>query len=563
MGNQVATIVVQTNEQSYIAGSRVTGKIYLHVQQSNRTTFDTTGLILTVHGIEKTCVQYTETHQERDNDDNNSIRSVQVDRFAYSHRNILRLEMIVNSFSSGMVRRGGDFEFPFEFELPRNLPASMLCHSNDGQSYCSINYTIEGSLRRPGILFSHIHHTTSFFVRTNPREIISPDFQRAIRIPPDKQNVNFCCCINRGTISLGAEIDKDTFNRNESVRVGFSVRNESSVNIDTVKVSFSEVVSWKAQGKSATCSFTLAERNMRPSCIKGTASALNPSRENLFADEESAYLYDPCQSIDFILSNTARDSHEGALIQVRHEIHVTAITPCCITSPEVNIPVFVQPELTLAHATVVKGRIVDANKFVGASAPLEPEISLSLPLDWSPRTAESSTLQVSHGILGGKPESSSFCDSTYYQQGMNLNTFTSTFPASENRREELSMFDELIDELDRTFDHVGGVSKFIKNSDFKAQLHRLTPSQLVEISKKVSFPLENIHVMKKMASGMGIGFTSAHLIALLNSAIYDGRVRRIELLRALLPLVNDTKDQREYILEALDSFEQHECSYLF
>ena len=64
--------------------------------------------------------------------------------------------------------------------------------------------------------------------------------------PPCTEDVNFMCCFNRGSVSLGATVLDTRLARGASAQVGFSCRNNSTVSIGGIQASLWQKVKIKA-----------------------------------------------------------------------------------------------------------------------------------------------------------------------------------------------------------------------------------------------------------------------------------------------------------------------------
>lgn len=75
---------------------------------------------------------------------------------------------------------------------------------------------------------------------------------------PVTEKVRFCCCINQGTISFGAQVDDTVLSKGEQARINMSVINDTRAAIKSVKASLMENVTWSAHGRRNKVSRVLA-----------------------------------------------------------------------------------------------------------------------------------------------------------------------------------------------------------------------------------------------------------------------------------------------------------------
>ena len=91
---------------------------------------------------------------------------------------------------SDAIPEGARYRFPFQIELPSNIPSSMY-NKGVGNAYCQINYKIKAELMSGGkTLFGKHKVQAEFNVMSKPLPIQPvPNL-----IQPITQHVNFLCC---------------------------------------------------------------------------------------------------------------------------------------------------------------------------------------------------------------------------------------------------------------------------------------------------------------------------------------------------------------------------------
>ena len=127
----------------------VIGRVYLNVPSEG---YRASTLKVGVYGKEETCVHYTETERVGFGSDE---RTEAYDRYAQESRNILNIEANLAFFPSQHAPLG-QYEYPFELNLPNNLPTQFYCRS--GQSSCFVKYHMEVRLHREGLFKPDVHH---------------------------------------------------------------------------------------------------------------------------------------------------------------------------------------------------------------------------------------------------------------------------------------------------------------------------------------------------------------------------------------------------------------------
>ena len=118
------------------------GKVYLNVPTEG---YSASFLKVAVYGTENTCVRYRVKRRMR---------------YRYASADICSFEANLTQFPSKVVPVG-QYEYPFELELPNNLPSQLYCA--DGKSRCSVEYQMSVCLRREGIFESDVENRYGLF----------------------------------------------------------------------------------------------------------------------------------------------------------------------------------------------------------------------------------------------------------------------------------------------------------------------------------------------------------------------------------------------------------------
>ena len=129
--------------------------------------------------------------------------------------------------------------------------------------------------------------------------------------------VNFCCCFNRGQMSLGVTFDDTSIARGDAVNVGMACKNESTSEIQGITVAIYENVRWTAQGHSNGSRRVVARSSFDPSFVQGTASL----EEKAESSDRSAVYSDLFKQLSAGTQRTplacyadARDTYSGKII---------------------------------------------------------------------------------------------------------------------------------------------------------------------------------------------------------------------------------------------------------
>eukprot|EP00984_Skeletonema_dohrnii_P033456 scaffold30133_cov67-Skeletonema_dohrnii-CCMP3373.AAC.1 len=120
----------QTPNSNFLAGRTLTGSVY--AQATNN--INQVRVEAYITGKERTRVRYTETETYTDSNGNSQTRHHT--RYRNAERSIYRVNVNLGQVEN--VQAGSQFRFPFQIELPLDLPSSMYIARNGG--YSLINY---------------------------------------------------------------------------------------------------------------------------------------------------------------------------------------------------------------------------------------------------------------------------------------------------------------------------------------------------------------------------------------------------------------------------------------
>ncbi len=415
MGNAAGTLGVVINEQNCTAGGQVSGTVYVMVNSEIEAEY----LILSVSGEEYALVCWRETRGSGDN------RKTVTRRRRYK-RSLVQLETSLADFSTaGAKLAPGRYEFPFTLTLPYGLPSSMGSRGPHG-SKCRISYAISARLGRPGYFTSDFRTARQFIVSAAP----PPPMPTRVFVQPDTQQVNFCCCFNRGSMSLATTVDDTSIGRGETLGVGLACRNDSTSEILGVDVEVTEVVVWgpvNGGGRHNSSRRTLARITVDPAQVNGTGQLTPEQLEHRKSTGMDPHLANFAELFNrlsgmgggtktqFQLPADARDTYKGSVIKTMTTISLTLRTGSCITNPQLVVPLNVgspKPQgVPVVSAQLLPTTLPTAQAVpIVLAEPLEPleEESNSIqtkPPDWSGATI-APTVEVStrKAVIGGVVE---------------------------------------------------------------------------------------------------------------------------------------------------------------
>ncbi|CAM9692644.1 unnamed protein product [Scytosiphon promiscuus] len=331
-------ITISTRQGACFAGDTIEGTVHVNVSSKNAEGSSANELVLRLVGEAKTCVMYDTTNMAHNG---NNAQS-------FNHREMLRekkdfLSYEVNLAAFGGKATPGSHNFPFSVMLPPGLPPSMKEDGSQGGS-CEISYRFEARLHRPGLLHLDAKGKAKLEVLSSPKEAgpASP-----VLVGPDTQTVKKCCCLKRGSMSIGFQADHSAAGLNEPVGLTVVARNDSAAEVKNMLVEIKQVCTWFARGYKESKSRTIAsvvvsgtqlraaevgnQRGQSSADIADTARA--DLQEQLGAGAGTRY--------ELLVPGNCLLTLQTETIEVKHTLSVVLKTPHCISSPDVWMPLLV------------------------------------------------------------------------------------------------------------------------------------------------------------------------------------------------------------------------------
>lgn len=241
--------------------------------------------------------------------------------YRVGNQTITRVENIYHNQKKHLFRRRvnlvnfkttlnpGIYVYPFKFKLDENLPGSFVLRS--GNSFGQIVYKLKAEILRPGMFQANIKHTQTVQLSTR----LSHSIQK-VQLSREA-NVTRLCCIDMGSVSLSAILDKNAYSPSDTAKLIISIDNTAS-DVTLKHVSFKLVNRVYMRAMSYSQSFShSACKNQAPGTPKG----------------DTAY-------IEFSL-NLPHDLYPttvGALINSYYEFEVVLSVPCS-KDVIINLPV--------------------------------------------------------------------------------------------------------------------------------------------------------------------------------------------------------------------------------
>jgi len=394
MGNRSCTLVVQTEKKTYFAGETVNGRVFLSVNDQNGVVAQT----LNIHfsGIERAVVCYTEEREEND-------RRVNEDFCESNEYEMFNFDVPINT-PVGSLFLPGQYEFPFQFIVPQNLPSSMFCRY--GQSKCEIRYEMKAYLSKSdrnsfvnpfnaNTISSKPHILTLFGGNSSaiPSYLNAP-----LHFPGHSHRMRCCCCcLMKGQMNLSATVDSGVFVPNEIRNISFELKNNSRVRVKNVTVEVIERVHWKPRFHQEATNFTLVKHMIDGSTCENWMTWEERLEEYVTLSATSARSNDPTQLVSLRIPHSSRDTYTGRLIQVEHFVRVKVVTDgCCITNPETTVDILISRTPQMFTSNDGPGAPLPSAPFMDESEIVVE--ATALPPGWSPETSDLVTIPVANVI---------------------------------------------------------------------------------------------------------------------------------------------------------------------
>lgn len=266
-------------------------------------------------------------------------------------------------FPNGSVSPGL-YQFPFNFALHAMLPSSVYVSGHD---HAALFYGVEVQLVRPNIFKHDLVHRCNFDVIAHVPHPITP------AMIMDSQNVNCCCCIHRGNVSLGARLERNAFAANEAVVVVWQLENASSRPISQILIELKETCRFFAEGHSAHKCHTLVQLTLPAIPAGGGFGDWNGTSHQL-SQLQLPPMFPHC-------------SLSSRLLQVTHSVVVTAKMPFGINNPVISLPVTLHRSPFVAVGSAPLPHPADADVPQVPVIPYSPDsaaLGSPVPIDMTP-----------------------------------------------------------------------------------------------------------------------------------------------------------------------------------
>ncbi|KAL3665586.1 hypothetical protein V7S43_009620 [Phytophthora oleae] len=251
-------IGLTVSKPAYIAGELVVGTIYVDIHEP----IECDALVLKASGAEK--VEFTHVrHEFKDGEFTQHRDRIHRDKTFFKQR-------IVIFFLQGQRYAPGRYMYPFEFQLPTELPGAFkISGYSDGDIEdltAKIKYKFKATLDVGGFFASDLKADCDLVVHErNFKALVASEDSIT-------QDVKFLCCFSRGYCDLAVAMDKSVYFAGETAHIQCNINNRSSVEISAMRCKLYQDVSVKISGHSRTFTKLMCE-NAFPGVAAGSTLA--------------------------------------------------------------------------------------------------------------------------------------------------------------------------------------------------------------------------------------------------------------------------------------------------
>ncbi|KAG7376741.1 hypothetical protein PHYPSEUDO_012799 [Phytophthora pseudosyringae] len=307
----------------YVAGELVVGTIYVDVYEP----IECDALELRVSGKEKVEL----TH----------IRPGFNDGGSTEHRHRVHREKrffkqkLVMFATQGQSYTPGCYTYPFEFQLPAELPGAFkISGYSDGDIAdlsAKITYKFKATLDVGGFFASDLKAACDLVVHERHSKALVGSEDSIT------QDVKFLCCFSRGSCDLAVAMDKSVYCPGETARIQCNINNRSSVGITAMRCKLYQDVTVEIGGEYRTFTKLMCENVFPGVAPSSTLAQLQPLA---LVPDHSGFL---------------QPSAKGELIVCAYHIDVECDIPWC---PDVCLHL---PVSIIAAELANHGRRLDPN----------------------------------------------------------------------------------------------------------------------------------------------------------------------------------------------------------
>ncbi|KAG7362891.1 arrestin or S-antigen, C-terminal domain containing protein [Nitzschia inconspicua] len=385
MGNKASLFITldNGNERAIVAGNSLKGKVVLNVQRK----LPPGELVLRLVGTEYTIIPTRKgTRQvkfllECSWVGNISTTYLSLTNFfiniSFHHRReertIARAFTQLKNFGGSRKIAKGLYSQPFEFLLPPSLPSSTQFPKSEGKYFHGrIQYRLSAEMG--DLVVDRIFDVISAPLGDNIVPCIAE---------PTTYELKQARVLRKGYLSVGACVDNSHVGRGQTMRVSLSARNDSSCDIDRIRVKLTEIIEYKAGDESHLCKNELVEiKDVHLPLLQRSRSQDNLRLRKKKTRDDMATTYSEIlndlrsgnNTFKLTIPKSARDSYNGNLMTISHVLKITFYTGgMTVENPSTKIAIVVgSPRCN--DLTGIVQRNADAIATIVGEDPLPSEV---------------------------------------------------------------------------------------------------------------------------------------------------------------------------------------------
>ena len=331
---------VELNKPYYYPGERVTGNVYVNIQQA----WGTRGIDFQIKT--KEFIRYIERVKKPFKRQRKNPQTKKMETYtAYEYVNVERRdEKTLYKFSNlltqcnGNIFNIGQYCYPFEFTIPPNLPGSFEYYDKD--SSACITYTVKAKA----------------ISINNAKEMIKSENVIIVRQPYTNfnyptnvnRNIQLGCCTDKGTAMVNLQYDNNAYSLGETVNAHLVINNSSSKVPSTS--SQVEIVQELCLQKPGTKGIT--KRRVILSDTKADDIPIGQTKEQIFNlrifDQANPTLQYVNKCKHYYLFKEKNQigrlqaTCKGSLLWCKYYVKaVVNYEGCCTSTPTINTPILV------------------------------------------------------------------------------------------------------------------------------------------------------------------------------------------------------------------------------
>ena len=322
MGNSALLGVEIENNGSICAGSKLRGNLLLDVRG------ETSAEYLTFHfyGQERAHTLYAVS-------DNPGEHCHKIARITSK---IISYEVVLHRFTEGYVPKGRHV-YPFEVNIPSGLPGTQS--DRKGHEYFGIGYICKAKLHRPGKFARDVENSCEVLMNDEACEA-SPG---PLILGPKRCELFSMNALPLGKMMFGGKVNKVYGYGNETLRVNYAIRNESTLRVEAVEFAITCDVGFKTAEK-------IFRRNKYPIFRKRIdgASIIGIEPLEKIGERDVDYsalltqLNEGLYGVDIPIHEDIRPTHDSVISYVKYELSMTIVTGLELIDSTLRVPIIMR-----------------------------------------------------------------------------------------------------------------------------------------------------------------------------------------------------------------------------